>query len=70
MTTNIRAFGENTKSYYEIRMSELGVNEENNLITLNDPKLIFLELRLSLNWFFQKIAREISKFSTTRLTVN
>jgi hypothetical protein len=41
MPTNIRTFGETTKSYYEIRMSELGVNDENNRITLNDPEADF-----------------------------
>lgn len=41
MDTNIRAFGETAKSYYEIRMSELGVNDSNNFIEVNDPEADF-----------------------------
>ena len=41
MDTNVRAFGETAKSYYETRMSELGVTEENNFIQLSDPDADF-----------------------------
>ena len=41
MATKIRTFGDDARSYYQIRMSELGVTDHNNLIELSDPEADF-----------------------------
>lgn len=54
MVTNISSFGDNTKTYYKIRMSELGVTGENNLIQLNDPEADFPRSPIITKYIFSE----------------